>query len=136
MPLGRERGWVRVRIEGWMREEELASADSSLSGVSAADLRSSPGEYDGRLVRWTVQILALQRADAVRRDMKPNEPYFLARGPGEEGALLYLAIPPELLDRAKALIPLTSALITARVRTGKGDPSGVPILDLIALTRI
>jgi hypothetical protein len=134
-PLARERGWVRVRIEGWMREDELTAADSTLIGVTAADLRSSPDEYTGRVVRWTVQLLALQRADAVRRDMKVNEPYFLARGPGDEGALLYLAIPPELVDKAKALIPLSNALITARVRTGKGDPSGVPVLDLISLTK-
>ena len=118
-----------------MREEDLTPADSTLAVLSAADLRANADGYAGRLVRWTVQVLAFQRADALRHDMKPNEPYLLARGPGNEGAVLYLVVPQGLLEQARAFIPLSNAVITARVRTGKGDPSGVPILDLVALTK-
>jgi hypothetical protein len=82
-----------------------------------------------------VEFLALQSADQLRRDMVPDEPYILARGPGAENALLYLAVPPSLLDAAHALPPLAPLIITARVRVGRSDPTGVPILDLVTLAR-
>jgi Bacterial SH3 domain len=133
-PLARERGWVRVRMEGWVREADVAAADSSLALLSAADLRASPTEYVGRLVRWTVTALAYQTADPLRHDMKPDEPYLLARGPGGETSLLYLTLPPDLVARAKALPPMTPLIVTARVRTGRSDPAGVPILDVLSMT--
>lgn len=127
---------MRVRAEGWLREGELIAADSSLrSSPSAADLRTSPDAFRGQLVRWSVQLLALQRADPLRKDLSPDEPYLLARGPGTENALLYLAIPPELLESARALPPLATVIITARVRTGRSDPAGVPVLDLRSIAR-
>ncbi|HVZ76634.1 MAG TPA: hypothetical protein VG818_01485, partial [Gemmatimonadaceae bacterium] len=134
-PIARERGWVRVQLEGWMREDDLTAADSSIARLSAADLRANPDAYAGHLVRWAVQVLAFQTADEMRRDLKLNEPYLLAKGPGDEGALLYLTLPPALVDNAKALTPMTNVIVVARVRTGRGDPSGVPILDVLALTR-
>ena len=135
-PMARDRGWVRVRLEGWVREGDLVAADSSASHLSAADLRVSPEQYVGKVVRWTVTSLAFQTADPLRRDMRPNEPYLLARGPDSENALLYLAIPPALVEKAKRLSPMTKLVVTARIRTGRADPSGVPILDVQAMTTI
>jgi Bacterial SH3 domain len=135
VPLARERGWVRVRLEGWMRDSDLAAADSSMALITAADLQASPDQYIGRTVRWTVTALAFQTADPLRKDMKPNEPYLLARGPGDETSLLYLALPPDLVDRGKAIPPMTRLVITGRVRTGSSQPSGVPILDLLTMAR-
>ena len=133
-PLARERGWVRVRLEGWVQERDLTLADSSIrSAVSAADLRADPQGSRGKMVRWTVQILASQKADALRRDLNPDETYLLARGPNEENALLYLVVPPALLPIAKTIPELSQALVTARVRTGRSDLVGVPILDLLTL---
>ena len=132
-PLARERGWVRVRLEGWIREQDLEAADSSMAALSAADLRSNPAGYVGRVVRWTVTALAFQTADPLHRDLRPDEPYLLARGPGKENALLYLALPEELVSRAKSLAPMTALVVTAKVRTGRSDPAGVPILDVITL---
>jgi hypothetical protein len=133
-PLARERGWVRVRLEGWVQERDLTLADSSIrSAVSAADLRADPQGSRGKMVRWTVQILATQKADALRRDLNPDETYLLARGPNEENALLYLVVPPALLPIAKTIPELSQALVTARVRTGRSDLVGVPILDLLTL---
>ena len=135
VPLARERGWVRVRLEGWVPERDLAPTDSAFRmGVSAADLRADPQGSRGKLVRWSVQILASQKADALRRDLAPDETYLLARGPYEENALLYLVVPPALLPVAKAIPELSQATITARVRTGRSDLVGVPILDLLTLT--
>jgi hypothetical protein len=44
--------------------------------------------------------------------------------------MLYLAVPPSLVNDAKAIIPLTVVQITARVRTGRSSPTNVPILDI------
>jgi hypothetical protein len=136
LPLARERGWVRVRIEGWVRENALLPVDSTLrTSLSAADLRADPEASKGKLVRWNVEILALQRADALRRELTAGEPYLLARGPTGENAVLYLAVPPALLADAKAIAPLTVVQIIARVRTGRSLPTNVPILDLESLSR-
>ena len=134
-PLARDRGWVRVRLEGWVPEGDLAPADTSIrTGVSAADLRADPVGTRGKLVRWSVQILATQKADVLRKDLAPDETYLLARGPYEESALLYLVVPPSLLVTAKSIPELSQAMVTARVRTGKSDLVGVPILDLLTIT--
>jgi hypothetical protein len=137
IPLARDREWVRVRVEGWVRENELRSADSTVqTRLSAADLRADPEGSRGVMVRWNVQVLSpIQRADPLRRELAENEPYLIARGPDSESALLYLAIPPSLLDAAASISPLTGVVITARVRTGRSAPVGVPILDLVSIVR-
>jgi hypothetical protein len=135
-PLARERGWVRVRLEGWVREEDLIPADTALrTDVSAADLRADPEGVRGTVVRWKVSSLGLQRAEGLRRELADGEPYLLARGPEGEDALLYLAVPPSLLEDVRRLPALATLLVTARVRTGRSTPTGVPILDLLAVSR-
>ena len=135
VPLARDRGWVRVRLEGWVLERDVAPADTSVrTGVSAADLRADPVGSRGKVVRWAVQILAKQKADVLRRDLAPDEVYLLARGPNDENALLYLVVPASLMSNTKAMPELTQAMITARVRTGKSELVGVPILDLLSIT--
>ncbi len=135
-PIVRDRGWVKVRVEGWVNERDLSPTDSGFSAqLTASDLRADPEGSRGKIVRWEVQLLALQYADPLRRDLARDEPYFLARGPGAENALLYLAVPPSLLKDAKALAPLTNVIITARVRVGRSDPGGTAILDLRSISK-
>lgn len=133
VPLARDRGWVRVRLEGWVREDALGAADSTMAELSAADLRANPGRYVGRTVRWSVTALAFQTADPLHHDMRLDEPYLLARGPGRENALLYLALPADLVARAKTISPMTPLVVTAKVRTGRSDPAGVPILEVLTM---
>jgi len=137
VPLARERDWLRVRVEGWVRENELQSVDSTVqTRLSAADLRADPAGTRGVIVRWNVQVLSpIQRADVLRRELAENEPYVIARGPDAESALLYLAIPPSLVDAVASIAPLTNVVITGRVRTGRSSPVGVPILDLVSIVR-
>ena len=126
-----ERGWVKVTLEGWVRQADVVPLDTaSISAISAADLRAEPDKYKGRTVRWVVQVIAFQTADPLRKGLANDEPYLLARGPGAESSLLYLALPESLLDLAKSLKPLSSVVVIARVRVGKSEPSGVPVLDL------
>jgi len=134
--LAHDHGFARVRIEGWIPERELSPADSSLgSQLAAADLRADPEGTRGRTVQWEVEILSLESADPLRPELAPDEPYLLARGPGTENALLYLAVPPSLLNQVKGLAPLTRVLITARVRVGRSEHVGTPILDLKSIAR-
>lgn len=135
--IGHDRGWVRVRTEAWIPASEIVPADTAYrASLSAADLRADPEGTRGKVVRWMVQSIALQTADPLRHGLAADEPYLLARGPGTENALLYLVVPPSLLGTARALSPLDSIAITARVRDGRSDPVGVPILDLQSIRRL
>ena len=135
-PIARDRGWVRVRMEAWVPESLLVPADSSYeAALTAADLRLDPERLRGRVVRWQVQVIGLQTADGLRRALAPDEPYLLAMGPAGENAMLYLAVPPALLEQSKAIAPLTTVTVTARVRNGRSQPTGAPVLDLLSIVK-
>jgi hypothetical protein len=135
--IGRDRGWSRVRIEGWVPDSALVPADTAFRArLSAADLRADPAAARGKMVIWNVEFLALQTADPLRHGLADEEPYILARGPNSENALLYLVVPPSLMGTARALQPLAKITVTARVRDGRSDPVGIPILDIQTLRRI
>lgn len=133
--IGRDREWVRVRLEGWVRESDLTVADSTLRPLSAADVRSDPAGSQGKLVQWDVEAVSLQTADALRTGLQPGEQYLLALGPGAEKTLVYLAVPETLLPTARNLRPLAQITVMARVRNGRSEPAGVPILDLQSISR-
>lgn len=133
--IARDKDWVRVRLVGWVRESDLVVADTTLRPLSAADIRAKPAAALGKLVRWEVEIVALQTADPLRTGLQTGEHYFVALGPGPEKTLVYIAVPPGLLENARSLPPLAQVTVTARVRNGRSEPAGVPILDLQSLTR-
>lgn len=133
-PVARDRGWVKVRVEAWVAESLFVPADTAYGAtLTAADLRLDPDGHKGRVVRWRVQVVGLQNADPLRRDLRPDEPFLLAMGPAGEDAILYIAIPPGMLAEARAIPPLASVLLTARVRTGRSAPTGAPVLDLLSI---
>jgi len=135
--IARDRGWARVRIEGWVPDSVLTPADTTFrAGLSAADLRADPAAARGKMVVWNVEFLALQTADPLRHGLADEEPYILARGPNSENALLYLVVPPSLMGTARALQPLAKVTVTARVRDGRSEPVGIPILDIQTIRRI
>ena len=124
--------WVRVETQGWVRESELRPAGgSALNNVTAAELRADPERFRGRLVRWTIQFIALQTADDLRPDFQPGERYILARGPAPEYAFAYVAVPPEKLAEVGRIEPLASVTIIARVRSGRSAYLANPILELV-----
>jgi len=124
--------WVRVETQGWVRESELRPAGASaLNNVTAAELRADPERFRGRLVRWTIQFIALQTADDLRPDFQPGERYILARGPAPEYAFAYLVVPPERVPEVGRIEPLTSVTVIARVRSGRSAYLANPILELV-----
>ncbi len=133
--IGKDHDWVRVRLEGWVRESDLVVADTTLRVLSAADVRANPSAAQGKLVRWEVEAVALQTADALRTGLKSGERYLLALGPGTEKTLVYIVVPESLLQTAQSLPSMAEITVTARIRNGRSDPAGVPVLDLQSLTR-
>jgi hypothetical protein len=126
--------WVRVEMQGWVREQEVRPAGSSaLNNVTAAELRTDPERFRGRLLRWTIQFIALQTADDLRPDFQPGERYILARGPAPEYAFAYVAVPPAKVAEVERLAPLSSLTIVARVRSGRSAFLANPVLDLVEI---
>jgi hypothetical protein len=134
--VARSDGWVRVRIEGWVPDSMVALMRAGApDSLSAADLRADPAGTRGRLVRWTVEAVAVRRNDGLRHGLRDGETYLLARGPGAERAVLYLALPEALVSTVSTLPPLTTLTVLARVRDGRSEPAGVPVLDVVELGR-
>lgn len=133
--LERRDRWVRVRLEAWAPGSDLVPIDpeGALTDVSAGALRANPEQYEGRRVRWTVQFIALEEAEAERTDFYEGEPFILARAPERSEGFVYLAVPPELLEEVQGLRSLQSIDVLASVRTGRSSLMGVPVLDLLAL---
>lgn len=127
--------WTRVRVEGWVRSDQLVTSDpdSVLVGISAAGLKASPDTYQGMRIRWTVQYIALETAEPERTDFYEGEPFILARAPDPGDGFVYVAVPEDLVATIEALRPLQTIDILAQVRTGRSALMGVPVLDLLAV---
>jgi hypothetical protein len=135
-PQARERGWVKVQIDAWVPESLFVPTDSAFgASLTAADLRADPEGHKGKVVRWEVQVVGMQLADPLRRDMARDEPFLLTMGPAGENATVYVTVPQGLITEARAIAPLTSIILTARIRTGRSNPTGAPILELISFIK-
>lgn len=132
--VGRAGEWVRVEAQAWVRENEIRPSDAAImTGLSAAELRGAPEEFRGKLLRWTIQFLALQTADELRPDFRPGQRYILARGPAPEYAFVYLTVPDERMAEVQRLEPLASVTVIARVVNGRSTYLANPILELVEL---
>jgi hypothetical protein len=129
--LTRADGWARVQVDGWVRESDLAAGTGgALVGVSAAEVRSGGRAFEGKALEWTVQYIALQTADELRRDMPAGQRYMLARGPLPEVGFVYLLLSTEQVRAIEALPPLSYLTVVGRVRTARSQYLGNPILTL------
>ena len=127
--------WVRIEATGWVKESEVRPAGTqAMSGVTAAEIRAHPDEWQGKVLRWTIQFISLQTADELRApDFAPGQRYILARGPAPEYAFVYVTVPDDKLARVSELRPLDTLTIVARVRAGRSSFLANPILDLVDL---
>lgn len=132
--LARSGEWVRVSAEGWIRESDLRPAAAGvLVGVSGAEVRSRPQEFEGKLVQWTVQYIALQTADELRREIPQGRRYMLARGPLPEAGFVYVTLSPAQVPAIEQLQPLAEVVIIARIRAGRSQYLGNPVVELVDL---
>ena len=132
--LGRAGDWARVQIEAWVKAAELQAAPPGVQvGVSAAELRAEPQRYLGQVLRWTLQFIAVQKADDLRPDIPSGATYVLARGPLPERGFVYVIIPDPKLSAVQALAPLADIQVTVKVRQGRSRYLGNPVVELISL---
>ncbi len=131
--LARTDGWARVLVEAWVREDGLIPADDSvLEGITAAEVRGSGTAYVGRTLRWTVELIAVQVADELRKEISAGQRYMLARGPLPELGFVYVLLTEAQAAAVARLQPLTRLTILGRVRTARSRYLGNPVLDLVA----
>lgn len=132
--LARSGEWVRIQTEGWVRESELRpSAPGVLVGVTGAEVRSRPSEFTGKLLQWTVQFIAIQRADELRREIPQGQRYLLTRGPLPEAGFVYIVLGQEQLAEVERLPALAELVIIGRVRAARSQYLGNPVLDLVEM---
>jgi hypothetical protein len=125
-------GWTRVRVDGWVPTSAVRAG--SLSEVDPDVVAAAPaGTFIGRTVRWTLEHVALQQADAWRPDFTPGEWYDLARVPGAGGRYVYLVIPERMLEEFRGMSPFRTLRIEGTVRTGQSALTGTPIVELTRL---
>lgn len=137
--LAREGNWARVRLEGWIWRPESADegdepAATPTEEITPEMLAGPDGEsYRGQRVRWSIQFISLERAEAIRTDFFEGEPFILGRFGGGDGPFVYVAVPPDRVDEVEGLTPLETVTVTGRVRETSSALTGTPILDLLAL---
>jgi hypothetical protein len=132
--LSRNGEWTRVQFEGWVKGGDLQVAPAGVMvGVTAAELRAEPLRYAGQVLRWNLEFIAIQKADDLRPDLPSGSSYVLARGPLPERGFVYVVVPDNKLPALRALTPLVTMTITARVRNGRSRYLGNPVVDLISL---
>lgn len=132
--LARSGEWVRVATEGWIRASDLKpSSPGVLAGVSGAEVRARPDEFEGRTVQWSVEFVALQTADELRPEIPTGQRYLLARGPLPESGFIYVIVPAALIERIERLQPLAQLVIIARVKAGRSQYLGNPVVELVDL---
>ena len=135
--VARQGSWARVRLDGWIWIPSTLPLDSASLGESpsAADLVANPERFTGRRIRWTVKYYSLERAEPVRTDFYEGEPFMLAAAPDPAEGMVYIAVPPEMVEEIERLRPLQTVEVLARVRTGRSAVMGRPVLDLISVIR-
>jgi hypothetical protein len=127
--------WVRVQVEGWIKESETRPAPDSgaMTGVTAAEVRAAPGRYVGKVVDWRVQFLGVQRADDLRPEIPSGRHYLLTRGPLPETGFVYVIIPNDQVERFRAITPLQELSVRGRIRSASTRYLPTPVLELVAV---
>ncbi len=134
--IARSGEWVRVQVEAWARETDLRpSTPGVLVGVTGAEVRARPAEFEGKNVQWIVQFIAVQDADEVRRDIPTGQRYMLARGPLPETGFVYVLLTDAHVAQLAKMEPLTELIIVGQVRTGRSHYLGNPVLSLVEMAR-
>ncbi len=134
--LGREGNWTRVRIEGWVWGPSIPEDGApTLVAATPGEVAADPGSFRGKLVQWDLRFISLERAEQVRTDFYPGEPFLLTRTITGGDRFVYVAVPPDRLEEVRALAPLERIRIVGRIRTAAAAHTGSPILDLLELRR-
>jgi hypothetical protein len=131
--VGRSGEWVRVQVEGWVRETDVKPAQAGvLAGISAAEVRAAPEKFVGQTLDWRLQIIAVQLADELRPEMPSGQPYLLTRGPLPEPGFVYVTIPPERVAEFRALPALHEMTLRVTLKAARTRYLATPVAELVA----
>ena len=126
----RRDGWSKVRLEAWVRDGTLGVGPPP-DQITAEEIRTNPERYIGQTVEWTIQVLAVQKADELRPELPLGQPYVLARGPLPETGFVYLLVQAAEAERFRGLEPLAEVRIRATVRSGRTRFLPTPVLTFV-----
>jgi hypothetical protein len=126
---GRAGNWVRIRSETWVRAEDLRPAPTD-QGITLQRLQTESDKLVGQPVTWRLQFLSIQRADELRPELPPGQPYLLTRGPLPEVGFVYVAVTPEQAQRFRALNPLDEFVAQGRIRATRTKHLPIPVIEL------
>ena len=133
--LSRAGEWVRVQTEGWVHESDLRPVSGDvLVGVSGAEVRARPGDFEGRVLQWTVQLIAVRTSDGLRRELPSGQRYIHARGPMPETGFVYILFSDEHVEEVERLSPLAQIVVVVRVLVGRDQYLGNPVVDLVEMS--
>ena len=131
--MGRAGEWVRVQVDGWVRESDLKPAEAGvLAGITAAEVRAAPDRFVGQTLDWRLQVIAVQLADELRPEMRSGQPYLLTRGPLPEPGFVYVTIPPERLAEFRALPPLHEMVMRVNLKAARTRYLATPVAELVS----
>jgi hypothetical protein len=130
--LGRSGDWVRVQLEAWVRSGDLQPASgASLSGVTAAEVRTDPARYLGRTVEWRLQLIAVQTADELRTEMPRGQSYLLTRGPLPEPGFVYVTVSQAQAAEFRSLTPLQEMTLRVTIKAARSKFLTTPIVEYV-----
>ncbi len=125
--------WVKIRTEGWVREEDLRSSEQGvLVGVSGAEVRATPGAFDGQTVQWRLQFLSVKQGTGLRALIPEGTAYMLARGPLPEASFVYVLLTPDQAVELERVSGITELTVLGRV-LGVSRFLANPVLQLIEM---
>lgn len=132
--LSRSGEWVRVQADGWIRQDDLQPASGSvLVAVSGAEVRARPEVFEGKVLQWRLEFIAIQTADNLRRELPEGRKYMLARGPVPETGFVYVLLDDQQVSALERVAPLTELETLVRVRHGRSAYLGNPVVELIEM---
>jgi hypothetical protein len=131
--VGRSGEWVRVQTEGWVREGDLEEASGgALTGITAADVRSDPGRYVGKIVEWRLQLIAIQTADELRTEIPRGQKYLLTRGPLPEPGFVYVTVSESQAAEFRTLPALQELTLRVTIKAAKTKYLTTPVVEFVS----
>jgi hypothetical protein len=131
--LGRSGEWVRVSVDGWVRDIDLqAATGGALTGVTAAEVRSEPARYVGRTVDWRLQLISVQTADELRTEMPRGQRYLLTRGPLPEPGFVYVTVSEGQAAQFRALPALQELVLRVNIKAARTKYLTTPVVEFVS----
>jgi hypothetical protein len=131
--LGRSGEWVHVQVEGWIRGGDLEEGSAgTLTGITAAEVRSDPARYLGRAVEWRLQVIAVQTADELRTEMPRGQNYLLTRGPLPEPGFVYVTVSDNQAAEFRTLPALQELTLRVVIRAPRTKYLTTPVVEYVA----